>query len=98
MQEPAPVRGGQGGDRLLTAGKRILGAGRIRADGMQHFVPQFGRAGAADGAAQHFVIRRMPSQVIGQGRADAEHRRQPVAEVLLGTERSAQGRWISRGG
>ena len=33
----------------------------------------------------------MPGQVVGQAGADAEHGGQPVAEVLLGAQRGAQG-------
>ena len=101
VQQAAPVRRGQrrrglltGGDRpVQAAGTRVAGAGvaGVRSDGAQQPGPQFGLIGAGDGAAQQPGVLRVPGQVVGQARADAEHRGEPVAEVLFGAERGAQG-------
>ena len=91
VQQPAPVGRGQRGHRLLSGGRRAPGVMGIRADRAQHVRAQFGRFGRADGAAQDLGVLRVPGQVVGQARADAEHRGQPFAEVLLGAERGAQG-------
>ena len=68
----------------------------VRADCAQQAGPQFGVIRAGDGAAQELGVLRVPGQVIGQARADPEHGGQPVAEVLLGAERGAQG--VAAGG
>ena len=103
MQQPTPVRRGQRRRGLLAGGNRPVqaaaagvaaagvGVAGIRSDGAQQAGPQFGLIGAGDGAAQQPGVLRVPGQVVGQARADAEHRSQPVAEVLLGAERGAQG-------
>ena len=97
VQQAAPVSGRQRGDRLLAAGHRIFGPDRIRAHRAQHVLAQFGLAGPGGRAAQHLAVFGMPGQVIGQARADAEDRRQPVAEILLLAERCAQRGWLVRG-
>ena len=79
-----------------SAVARIRVAG-VRADRAQQVGPQFGVIRAGDGAAQELGVLRVPGQVIGQARADPEHRGQPVAEVLLGAERGAQGVLAGRG-
>jgi hypothetical protein len=91
VQQAAPVRRGQRGRGLLARGDRAVGVAGVGADRAQQAGPQLGRFRAGDGTAQDLGVLRVPGQVVGQARADAEHRGQPVAEVLLGAERGAQG-------
>ena len=91
VQQPAPVGRGQRRRGLRADGHRAIGVIGVRADRTQHVGTQFGGFWAGDGAAQDLGVLRVPGQVIGQARADAEHRGQPFAEVLLGAERGAQG-------
>jgi len=64
---------------------------------VHHLLAQLHRSGAADGTAQHLAVFRVPGQMIGQARADAEHRGQPVTEILLAAQRGAQGVRVIRG-
>src|SRR5205085_2278124 len=49
-----------------------------------------GRLWTCDVPAEQLAVIRMPGQVIGQSRADAEHRGQPVAEILFLAQRREQ--------
>ena len=71
---------------------------RVRADRAEQAGPQGGGPLPVGGTAQDLGVFRVPGQVVGQARADAEHRGQPVAEVLLGPERGPQGVLAAAGG
>ncbi len=97
-KQPPPVRRGQRRRRLgvgFLAGHR-LGQARVRADGPQHFLTQFGRVRTADGGAQQLGVAGVPGQVVGQAGADAEDGGQPVAEVGFVAQCLAQGGRVVR--
>jgi len=102
MQQPTPVGRGQPRGGLRAGGHRPAGIVGVGADRAEHVGAEFGLLRALDGTAQGLRVLGVTGQVIGQARADAEHRGEPVAEILLGAERRAQavltaGNLLSRG-